>query len=525
MPPLFQAPGYTVLTSAMKRRILAIISLAALQACSSGTSDNNDQLSETDKKLAHIIANSANSNDPNQKPINEQIDNELPSINTPLAQLGKVLFFTKGLGGEKDSACVTCHHPNLGGADNLALSVGVGATNPDLLGPGRVHKDGLPLVPRNAPTVFNIGLWDRSIFHDGRIESLSAMPKTKNGSHGEIRTPDSPLNQADPALNTGENLAAAQARFPVTSVEEMRGTFANSQSNEQLRTQLAERIGDYGTGAGNLANNQWVAKFKEVFNQDGSAEEVVTYTNIAKALGEYERSMVFVDHPWRKYMNGDTKAISEQTKQGALLFFTPADQGGAACSACHTGQLFSDEKFHIVAFPQIGHGKGNGANSDDDFGRERETGQQTDRYKFRTASLLNLKVTAPYGHSGSYETLEQVVRHHTGQRQAVTDYFDNGELCKMQQFRDIPNCGQLYPNARQNSLNAVTLLEQQQANDPKLQTISLTEQQIQQLVSFLEALTDPCVESKACMQPWIPKVSEAADELQLNAIDAQNNPL
>ena len=38
-----------------------------------------------------------------------------PSIDDPIAQLGMKLFFTKGLGGQQDSACVTCHHPNLGG--------------------------------------------------------------------------------------------------------------------------------------------------------------------------------------------------------------------------------------------------------------------------------------------------------------------------------------------------------------------------------------------------------------------------
>lgn len=89
----------------------------------------------------------------------------LPAITDPLAQLGKELFFTTGLGGDLEVACVTCHHPNLGGGDDLSLSVGVGAVDPLMLGPGRVHEEiGHPYVPRNAPTVFNMGLWDRSIF-------------------------------------------------------------------------------------------------------------------------------------------------------------------------------------------------------------------------------------------------------------------------------------------------------------------------------------------------------------------------
>ena len=59
----------------------------------------------------------------------------LPAITDAKAQLGKKLFFTKGLGGDNDSACVTCHHPSLGGGDDLSLSIGVGAETPDLLGP------------------------------------------------------------------------------------------------------------------------------------------------------------------------------------------------------------------------------------------------------------------------------------------------------------------------------------------------------------------------------------------------------
>ena len=50
---------------------------------------------------------------------------DLPNIEDPKAQLGMKLFYTKGLGGDFDSACVTCHHPMLGGGDDLALPIGV----------------------------------------------------------------------------------------------------------------------------------------------------------------------------------------------------------------------------------------------------------------------------------------------------------------------------------------------------------------------------------------------------------------
>ena len=84
---------------------------------------------------------------------------DLPSINDAVPQLGRALFFSKTLSGDKDTACVSCHHPLLAGGDGLSLSVGVNAKNPNLLGLGRtlevitsddpVNNDG-PNVPRKG---------------------------------------------------------------------------------------------------------------------------------------------------------------------------------------------------------------------------------------------------------------------------------------------------------------------------------------------------------------------------------------
>ena len=87
--------------------------------------------------------------------------------------------------------------------------------DPDLIGPGRVHPSGEPTVPRNSPTTFNVALWDKVLFWDGRVESLGKTPGA-NGNDGlGIRTPDSRYGIADP--QAGEDLVIAQSRFPVTS--------------------------------------------------------------------------------------------------------------------------------------------------------------------------------------------------------------------------------------------------------------------------------------------------------------------
>jgi len=459
-----------------------------------------------------------------QQNLNRHPQRDLPNIAEPLPQLGKKLFFTKGLGGEFDSACVTCHHPALGGGDNLSLPVGVDALSEDLLGPGRVHSSGLPPVPRNAPTVFNIGLWDRGLFHDSRVETLNFVPGS-NGANGSIRTPDSTLNSAD--SNAGNNLTAAQARFPVTSAEEMRGEiFEQGNGNDAIRNHLAARIGNYGEGAGELGSNDWLTEFQQAYGSNDSAENLITFDNIANAIAEYERSMVFVNHPWQQYMDGDLNAMSEQAKQGAVLFFSHPEDGGAGCAGCHSGELFSDEQHHVVAFPQIGPGKGDGTFGDDDFGRERETGSATDRYRFRTASLRNSELPAPYGHTGSYETLRDVVRHYVNPARSVQDYFRRTEVCDLEQFENRNDCANLYPNALANSQAAVNKLQQEQNNrTSRLPRIRLNDTQVNQLVSFLQALTDECAADRNCLADWIPDADEAADQHQLNAIDDNGNTL
>jgi cytochrome c peroxidase len=74
--------------------------------------------------------------------------------------------------------------------------------------------------------------------------------------------------------------------------------------------------------------------------------------------------------------------------------------------------LLSDFNFYAIAMPQLGPGKGVGIEGREDFGRELVTGNPSDRYKFRTPTLRNVALTAPYGHSGAFNTLEGVVRHH-----------------------------------------------------------------------------------------------------------------
>lgn len=437
----------------------------------------------------------------------------LPSIDDPVARLGRALFFARSLSGDGDVACVSCHHPQLAGADGLSLSVGVHSTDPFHLGPGRrlfanpdldpVAGDG-PNVPRNAPTTFNSAFYSRAMFHDGRLFVLDETRRL-NGGGQLMRSPDSFQNLPDP--EAVPNLMAAQARFPVTSLFEMRGygPFV-SLSNQAVRTKIEERL---------QASAGWLTAFRAAFGMPAAAAgDVITYRNIGLALGEYQRSQVFVDSAWQRYVRGDVEALTESAKRGAVLFFRSREEGGAGCSACHAGAHFTDEEFHVAGFPQLGRGKNT---AQQDFGRREVTQSNADRYRFRVPSLLNVARTGPYGHSGSFRTLEEVVRYHVDpvEGAAAFDY----TLQHLPQFQGLTV---RYPNIRSNTQLAVDAFMQ---SDSKalLYAPGMPAAEIRYLVDFLESLTDSCLDDAACLSPWIatPEVDNADGTLLVACFSAE----
>jgi len=479
-----------------KERVLVAVATlmlinAVLATGSEFPSQDND--AGLDTALHALVARARLTGDPVRSRV-------IPSIREPLAQLGMKLFFTKGLSGELDTACATCHHPLLGGGDTIPLSIGSSAIDPDILGKERRHTTSRffynqgPTVGRNAPTIFNIALWDSVLFLDGRVESLGKTPGYGGADGKGIRTPDSNYGMADARANG--DMVAVQARFPVVQTAEMLGKFGAEDVYEQehIRTRLAGRLGNYGKAQGEIGNNGWLTEFQQAFGKHADAQTLITFDNVAEALAVYQRSQVFVASPWNAYVKGNAAAISARAKRGAILFYRPAAEGGAQCSTCHRGDFFTDESFHVIAIPQVGRGKGNGPTGDDDFGRYRSTTIADDKYKFRTPTLLNVEVTAPYGHSGAYDTLEGIIRHHLDP-QAAFEHYDTAQLA---------------PDVKRDHMVANTekalnkLADDRAAGKSLLVNLSLTDEQVLDLAAFLRTLTDPCVRSAACLSAWVP---------------------
>jgi cytochrome c peroxidase len=175
----------------------------------------------------------------------------------------------------------------------------------------------------------------------------------------------------------------------------------------------------------------YAGRFAAAFDEGPSA------AGIARAIADYQRTLLAAASPFdRWWFGGEAGALTPEQIRGFALF-----TGRAGCSACHRladdHALFTDHDFHDTG---IGHARAQAAEGDGpvlvelapgvrvpvaravlrtigdppraDDGRAEATGEPADRWKFKTPSLRNVALTAPYMHDGSLASLEQVVRYY-----------------------------------------------------------------------------------------------------------------
>jgi len=387
-------------------------------------------------------------------------------------ELGRQLFFDKILSGNLNISCATCHHPFAGTGDGLALPIGeggggLGVTRDTGFGSDAVHER----VPRNAPALFNLGAREFTrMFHDGRIQPNDTMP---NG----IESP------AGFDLPEGlDNVLAAQAMFPVTSGTEMAGQAGeNPVADAAVAGNLAGPGGVWEQLAGRLRGiDAYAAQFIDVFDDVRSAADI-RFTHAANAIAALEAAQWRADNsPFDRFLRGKRSAMSLSAIAGMRVFYSPRKGN---CASCHSGPFQTDHSFQAIAVPQIGPGKGDSNLGNEDFGRERVTGSPTDRYRFRVPSLRNVAQTAPYGHSGAFDTLESMLRHHLDAVGSLYAY-DASQLT-------LPSRPDLDALDHQAMTDPAVVASIAAANE--LPPVSLNDREIDQLTDFLHALTDPAM--------------------------------
>jgi cytochrome c peroxidase len=262
--------------------------------------------------------------------------------------LGRLLFWDPILSGRQDVACATCHHPHFGYAENRDLSIGVDGVG---LGASRHFRAGstIPFVKRNSQTILN------AVFNG--ISDGGAYDPTTAPMFWDVRA----------------RSLESQALEPVKTLEEMRGD-AYTEANAVAR--VTTRLN---------ANAEYRRLFAGAFNS-----QAITGDQLGKALAAFQRSLTANNAPFDRYMRGDAGAMTDAQVRGMQRF------ARVGCINCHHGPMFSDYQVHVLGVPD------NPRLPVSDTGVEQ-------RYAFRTASLRNLAYTAPYMHSGVFDSLRDVL--------------------------------------------------------------------------------------------------------------------
>ena len=341
---------------------------------------------------------------------------------------------------------------------------------------------GLPKTPipgDNPQTPEKIALGDK-LFHDTRF-SIDGTVSCATCHNDKKAFTDSPLRVSEghhKLTGTRNAPTVANAAFFTSMFWDGRSPSLEDQAQHPMVNPVEMGLPDHQPVLKIVREDPaYVEAFKKVFGKTGSD---VTMEEVKKAIASFERTIVSGDSPFDKfYFGGDRSAMSDQAKRGFEVFV-----GQGRCVSCHvieqTQAIFTDNKFHNIGVginkiqadvPRLASeflkAKAAGANVDkavladpkvSDLGRFAVTNAFDEIGGFKTSTLRNIALTAPYMHDGSLKTLKDVVKHYNeggkspGDMTQVNPYLSGG-----------------------------------------IRPLNLTDQQIDDLVAFMEALTSPSI--------------------------------
>jgi cytochrome c peroxidase len=148
-----------------------------------------------------------------------------------------------------------------------------------------------------------------------------------------------------------------------------------------------------------LARLEAVPGYRVMFARAYPGERIDEAT-VAKAIAAFERSVLVVDSPFDRWLGGDRKALTQAQWRGYKVFSDPA-RGN--CAACHSAPNFTDNGYHNLGLLPQG---------ESDPGRYAVRKVASMKGAFKTPTLRDIELTAPYFHDGSAPTLMAVVEHY-----------------------------------------------------------------------------------------------------------------
>jgi cytochrome c peroxidase len=388
-------------------------------------------------------------------------DADFAPVDAAEARLGQLLFFDPILSGNRNVSCATCHHPAFGTSDGLSLGLGDGGIG---LGTERVaDPQNMPeqRIPRNAPALFNLGAHEFTVlFHDGRIEVDPDRP-------GGLRTP------LDADMVTGfASLLSAQTMFPVLSADEMAGHYSENDVSQAVRRGVITGPG----GAWDIIARRvagipaYADDFAVVYDHVDTPDQI-SFADISNAIAAFMAFEWRSDSaPFDAVLRGEI-SLPAPAATGMALFY-----GAAECASCHSGPFLTDHQFHAMGAPQIGPGKAARFESHArDEGRFRVSGDVADLYAFRTPSLRNVMLTAPYGHAGAHSDLHAFISAHVDLQAGMASYSIDAAT-----LPDLP------VDDLRGMADAAAIAQAISYRAPQISAAD-----IDALMAFLAALTDP----------------------------------
>ncbi|MEM7229296.1 MAG: cytochrome c peroxidase [Planctomycetota bacterium] len=379
------------------RRILiaAIVLLTGMTALGLRAQQHPVEFTETDRKR---IARHTNLGEPPVDTTNRF------AADDQAAAFGHRLFFDTRLSGNGQISCVTCHDPMGGFADGASRAMGIAEGT------------------RNSPSLWNVA-YNRWYFWDGRSDSLwnqAMQPIERDVEMDSDRLSVVHLLSGDAALR-----AQYEAIF---------GALPDVSDASRFPAEAKPGNGD------DPRFNAWNA----MADVDQDAVNRV-FANVGKAMAAYQTKLISNDAPFDRFAralaSGDQAgmdAMSVSAQRGLKMFI-----GRGNCRICHSGPNFSDGEFHNILVPPLEGGlprdrgrydapkilkkdifNASGAFSDDRSGvRSRLTRSLISTPEqwgqFKTPSLRNVALSAPYMHEGQYADLREVFEHYSTLEDAI----------------------------------------------------------------------------------------------------------
>lgn len=226
--------------------------------------------------------------------------------------------------------------------------------------PELAFTDGLPksisfdqdhFITRNSPTLIN-ALYQKLFFYDGRVFYLEEQA-------GEV--------------------------------------FLNKEEMNSTEQDIVNKL---------KTSREYKILFQKAFS--GTMDSSITFYAVMKSIAEYIKTLESQNSRFDKYLKGDYSQLTSNEINGFNLF-----NGKALCGSCHFFPLFNglvppffnDNEFEVIGTPATKENK----MIDGDIGRETISGQAIHKRAFKTPTLRNIELTAPYMHNGVFETLDEVL--------------------------------------------------------------------------------------------------------------------